>query len=136
MVENTFEQLIETGYEKLPEWVRKKIKNVALLAEDEPSEEVREREGLGQDETLLGYYQGIPLSKRGEQYGVGGTMPDTITLYRIPIEEAAQADNLPIAQVVAETIWHEFFHHFGANETEVRVREEERNWRDLDHGHA
>lgn len=29
-------------FEKLHEWVRKKIKNVAILVEDEPSEEERE----------------------------------------------------------------------------------------------
>ncbi len=124
---DTFEQLVEEGYEKLPEWVRAKIKNVAILVEDEPSAEVRAIEGLGDDETLLGYYQGIPLTARGEEYGVGVTMPDTITLYRRPIEIAAEEDGLPVAQVIAETIWHEFAHHFGMDEHEVRMREGERD---------
>ncbi len=124
-----FEQLIEEGYEKLPEWVREKIQNVAILAEDEPSEEVREREGLGEHETLLGYYQGIPLTERGEHYGVGITMPDTITLYKWPIEQAALDDGLPVAQVIAETIWHEFAHHFGMDEHEVQFRERQRDGR-------
>lgn len=127
MSEEEFEQLIADGYGELPDWVRQKITNVALLVEDEPSEEVRKREGLGEDETLLGYYQGTPLSERGEHYGVGGTMPDTITLYKKPIEEAAEADGLPVAQMVAETIWHEFAHHFGMDEHEVRLREHARD---------
>ncbi|OHB20340.1 MAG: hypothetical protein A2854_01130 [Parcubacteria group bacterium RIFCSPHIGHO2_01_FULL_56_18] len=122
-----FEQLIEEGFEKLPEWVRAKIKNVALLIEDEPSPEVRKKEGLSKDETLLGYYHGIPLSERGEYYGIGGTMPDTITLYRLPIEDVAEEDSLPVAQVITETIWHEFAHHFGMDEHEVRVREDIRD---------
>ena len=84
-----FEKLVAEGFKRLPEWVRAKIKNVAILIEDEPSDDVRKREGLGNDETLLGYYQGIPLSERGEMYGVGVTLPDSITLYKIPIEEAA-----------------------------------------------
>ncbi len=121
-----FEKLIAQGFEKLPEWVRLKIKNVALLIEDEPSGEVRSREGLTATETLLGYYQGIPLSERGENYGVGITMPDTITLYRLPIEHAAQEDGMPVAEVITETIWHEFAHHFGMDEHEVRHRERER----------
>ena len=66
-----FEKLVDEGYEKLPQWVREKIQNVALLVEDEPSKEDREAEGLGDDETLLGLYKGIPLSARGEGYGVG-----------------------------------------------------------------
>ncbi|MBI5469820.1 metallopeptidase family protein [Candidatus Kaiserbacteria bacterium] len=127
MTEEEFEKLVAEGYEKLPEWVREKIKNVALLAEDEPSEEDRKAEGLSDDETLLGLYKGIPLSARGENYGVGMTLPDTITLYKLPILEAAEEDGKPVADVVAETIWHEFAHHFGMDEHEVRYRENERD---------
>lgn len=126
MPHDEFEKLVAEGYERLPEWVREKIKNVALLVEDEPSEEVREREGLEEQETLLGYYQGIPLSARGSEYGVGATMPDTITLYRLPIEEAAGGNAEDIREIVADTVWHEFAHHFGMNEHEVRHRERER----------
>lgn len=136
MNRDAFERLVEEGFGGLPEWVRSKIRNVALLIEDEPSEEVRRREGLDGDETLLGYYQGIPLSARGSEYGVGMTMPDTITLYQFPIED--EADALVIAgraesfdgavrKVVAETIWHEYAHHFGMDEAQVRFRERERD---------
>lgn len=121
-----FEKIVEEGFERLPAWVREKIKNVALLVEDEPSEEDRKEQGLEEDETLLGLYKGVPLSERGEQYGVGGTMPDTITLYQIPIEQAAEEDGMDVRQVVAETIWHEYAHHFGMNEHEVQTRERER----------
>lgn len=122
-----FEKLVEDGFEQLPQWVREKIKNVALLVEDEPSDEDRKIQGLSDEETLLGLYKGIPLSERGEQYGVGMTMPDTITLYQLPIEQAAEEDGLPVAQVIAETIWHEFAHHFGMDEHEVRDREHKRD---------
>ncbi len=127
MTREDFEKLIADGYEQLPQWVREKIKNAAILVEDEPSQEDREAEGLGDDETLLGLYKGIPLSARGGEYGVGMTMPDTITLYQVPIEEAAEEDGLPVAQVIAETIWHEFAHHFGMDEHEVRSREDKRD---------
>src|SRR3989344_6179229 len=121
-----FEQLVAEGFEHLPQWVREKIKNVALLVEDQPSEEDRKAEGLEDDETLLGLYKGIPLSERGEHYGVGMTMPDTITLYQLPIEEAALQDRKDVRDVVADTIWHEFAHHFGMDEHEVREREHKR----------
>jgi len=136
MPREEFEKLVGEGYEKLPQWVREKIKNVALLVEDEPSEEDRKEQRLGDDETLLGLYKGIPLSERGEYYGVGGTMPDTITLYQFPIEDAAFDEigsyELPIyangvKKIVAETIWHEFAHHFGMDEHEVQDREHKRD---------
>lgn len=121
-----FERLVEEGFERLPEWVRLKIKNVALLIEDEPSDEDRELQGLTDDETLLGLYKGIPLSERGSHYGEGMVMPDTITLYRLPILEAAEEDKLDVRDVVADTIWHEFAHHFGIDEDGVRNLEENR----------
>ena len=127
MRKEEFEKLAEEGFERLPQWVREKIKNVALLVEDEPSREDREAEGLAGDETLLGFYKGIPLSERGEQYGVGPTMPDTITLYQKPIEEFAREYGKDIRDIVAETIWHEFAHHFGMDEEQVRDRERRRD---------
>ncbi len=122
-----FEKLVAEGFERLPQWVREKIKNVALLIENEPSDEDRKAEGLSEKETLLGLYKGTPLSARGEMYGVGMTMPDTITLYQLPIEEAAEEDKKDVREVVAETIWHEFAHHFGMDEHEVREREQKRD---------
>ncbi len=121
-----FEKLVAEGFERLPEWVRAKIKNVALLVEDEPSQEDRRLQRLKRYETLLGLYKGIPLSARGENYGVGITMPDTITLYQLPIEDAAEEDGRDVRDVVADTIWHEFAHHFGMDEREVREREKKR----------
>lgn len=123
MPRDEFEKLVAKGFEQLPQWVREKIKNVALLIEDEPRVEERKEQGLDEDETLLGLYKGIPLSERGESYGIGMVMPDTITLYQLPIEEAAEEDGVPVERVVTETIWHEFAHHFGMNEQEVRDRE-------------
>jgi len=116
-----FEKLVHEGYERLPAWVREKIENVALIVEDEPSAAVRAQEKLGEDETLLGYYQGVPLVAR--DYGASMTLPDTITLYKKPIEDEAAEAGMDVRDVVAETIWHEFAHHFGMDEDEVQHRE-------------
>ncbi|HUO50571.1 MAG TPA: metallopeptidase family protein [Candidatus Paceibacterota bacterium] len=131
-----FEQLVAEGYEQLPEWVRQKITNVALLVEEQPSEEDRRAQGLSEDETLLGLYKGIPLSARGDFYGVGMALPDTITLYILPILDMADEEVGPnasdevfferVRKIIADTVWHEFAHHFGMNEHEVRAREKER----------
>ena len=126
MDRDAFEKLVTEGFLLLPEKFRARIKNVALLVEDEPSAEVRAQEGLTGEETLLGLYQGIPNTARGDTYGVGPTLPDTITLYQAPIEEAAKEDGMDVRTVIAETIWHEYAHYFGIDEDEVRLREEER----------
>jgi len=128
MTREEFEQLVEEEFlNAIPEKFRPHIKNVAFLVEDEPSQEVRKQEGLLAGETLLGLYHGIPTPMRGDWYGMGTTMPDTITLYQMPIERAALEDGLHIRQIIRETIWHEVAHHFGMDEHTVRHREDIRD---------
>ncbi len=128
MIREEFEQLLEEEFPNaIPEKFRPHIKNVAFLVEDEPSAEVRAAEGLQEGETLLGLYQGIPYPMRGDLYGMGTTMPDTITLYQRPIEAAAVEDGMDIRRVIRETIWHEVAHLFGMDEHTVRHREQRRD---------
>ncbi|HVU79856.1 MAG TPA: metallopeptidase family protein [Candidatus Paceibacterota bacterium] len=141
MPREAFEKLVAEEFPNaVPEKFHAKIANVAFLVEDEPSQEVRAQEGLGPHETLLGLYHGIPNTARGDWYGVGGALPDTITLYQWPIEdEAAELQHSGILQntradyeetmrrVIRETIWHEVAHYFGMDEHEVRAREDERH---------
>jgi len=128
MTREEFEQLVAQEFERaIPAKFRPHIKNVAFLVDDEPPAEVRKVEGLQEDETLLGYYYGVPTPARGDWYGMGTTMPDTITLYQWPIERAALEEGVPVGQVVRDTIWHEVAHHFGMDESEVRRREDDRD---------
>jgi len=125
MTSTDFESLVsQIGFSSVPERFRGLISNVALIIEDDVPEETRRSMKLSNNETLLGLYQGIPLSKRGDYYGA--VLPDTITIYRLPITRAAAEDGSPIRRVVEDTIWHEVAHHFGLNEEEVRKRESER----------
>lgn len=136
MTREEFEKMIAEEFPKaVPEKFHHLLKNVAFLAEWEPSREVREREGLGPHETLLGLYHGIPHTARGDYYGVGGTLPDTITLFQGPIEIEARhlaaefklADDEAMRRAIRETIWHEVSHYFGYDEEQVRGRERRRD---------
>lgn len=122
MNREAFEKLVQEGIARIPKEFRDRMDNVAFFVEDEPSAAVREKEGLGHGETLLGYYHGIPTDERGEGYG-SLAMPDTIFIYQKPIEEEAGGNPERIREVVAETVWHEVGHHFGLDEHEVRERE-------------
>lgn len=131
MTEEAFERVAAEEFERVPERFRRLVRNVALLVEDEPSAEVRAEEGLGPEETLLGLYHGIPASVRGESYS--GVLPDTITLYRLPLLEEAEAlraeRRLPseeeaVRLAVRETLWHEIGHYFGMSEEAIHVRED------------
>lgn len=133
MEETEFRALALSEWEAMPEKFAASVNNVALLVEDEPSEELRELEGLARNETMLGHYHGIPNTVRGSHYGVGETLPDTITLYRLPIlEEAEEMTDTntnqfkdAVRKVVRETIWHEVGHYFGFDEEPINRREAE-----------
>ncbi len=116
MNRDEFEQLIEAEFPNaIPEQFRGVIKNVAFLVEDEVPAK-----------NLLGFYHGIPATARGDGYGIGATLPDTITLYQKTIEEYAAQMGYSVDKVVRDTIWHEVAHHFGYDERQVRAKEEKR----------
>ena len=135
MEQDEFEVIALSEWQSVPQRFAALVKNVALLIGDEPSEEIRKEEGLEVGETLLGLYHGVPNTERGSEYGMGGALPDTITLFRLPI--LAEAEELTddhtnqfreyVRQVVRETIWHEVGHYFGYDEHQVRGREDTRD---------
>ena len=121
-----FERLVEEGYLSIPERFRAKVQNVAFIVEDEPSAETRRRENLPDGVTLFGLYTGVPVTARGDQYGVGMAVPDTIHIYQHPIEEAAEGDPALRRDIVFDTVWHEVGHYLGLGEAEVQARERAR----------
>ena len=80
MSRETFEAFVREGVEAVPEKFRKLLANVAFLVDDEPTEKQRKENGLRQNETLFGLYEGIPQTARGEGYG-GLVLPDRITIF-------------------------------------------------------
>ena len=127
MTRSEFESIVAREFpHAVPPKFRNKLRNVGLTIEDIPSAEICREQGLDAHETLLGLYRGIPLSERGENYGVGPVMPDVITLYQNPIEEEARSTNTEVKEVIRDTIWHEVAHHFGLNEHAVGIRERQR----------
>ena len=76
-------------------------------------------------DTLLGLYQGIPLTERHWDYG--NALPDRILLFQGPLErESDDEDDLVVA--IGETLIHEIGHYFGLSEEEIEAIEE-RYWR-------
>jgi predicted Zn-dependent protease with MMP-like domain len=120
-----FASLVEDALREIPRRFRDAMTNVAVVVEEEPSAEILEEMEIGPDDTLFGLYQGTPLSERSWNYG--NALPDRISIYQIPIEDACEDDE-EIRDCVAETVIHEFGHHFGMSEEEIEEIEE-KYWR-------
>ena len=121
MTRDRFEQLVEEALRGIPRRFRDAMKNVAVIVEDEPPDHVLHDMDIGPDDELFGLYEGTPLPERSASYG--NTLPDRISIYQAPIEQACDTDD-DIRICVAETVIHELGHYFGMSEEEIEEIEE------------
>ncbi len=118
-----FELFVKEGIEKIPEKFLNLLNNVDIVIEDEPTPAQRRKMRLRPDMTLFGLYEGVPQSKRGPGYSF--VLPDKITIFERPIEDAARSVD-ELKRIVRDTVWHEIAHHFGMEEARVRLAEKKR----------
>ena len=128
MTRERFTALVEEALRDIPARFRAAMKNVAVIVEDEPSQELLDDLDMEPGDTLFGLYQGTPLTERDSGYG--NALPDRISIYQLSIEEECE-DEEDIRQCVAETVIHEFGHYFGLSEDEIQAIEEN-YWRGRD----
>jgi predicted Zn-dependent protease with MMP-like domain len=100
-----FESLVADALDRIPAELAALMDNVVVFVEDQPPSE---------DSRLLGLYEGVPLTSRDSSYGLG-TLPDRITIYRLPTL-AMCADEADVVAQVQITVAHEIAHHFGIDD--------------------
>ncbi len=125
MKRSRFERLVQDAIKTIPDEFRRRMANLAIVVEDEPSEELLDEMEVPPDETLYGLYQGTPLTDRGAGYG--NTLPDRITIFQLPIEEDCETEE-DMVVAIGETLIHEVGHYFGLSEEELEEIED-RYWR-------
>jgi len=121
MTRGAFEQRVQEAIATIPPEFRDAVKNLAIVIEDAPAAALLEEMEIEPGDTLFGLYQGTPLTERRWDYG--NTLPDRITLYQRPIEEAS-ADEDDVVVCIGETLIHELGHYFGLSEDEIEAIEE------------
>ena len=110
-----FEELVEEALEDIPEGLWEVIDNVAVTVEEWPTRRQMFDAGLPPGHTLLGLYEGVPLTERGAHYGL--VPPDLITIFRGPIlQMCPPGDEDAIRNQVRRTVLHEIAHHFGISD--------------------
>ena len=125
MTREHFEALVEEAFRAIPREFRRRLKNVAIVVETEPSAALLAEMDVEPPGTLFGLYQGTPLTQRTWDYG--NRLPDRIVLFQGPITEGA-ADEDEVFDTIAETLIHEAGHYFGMSEEQIEAIEEQ-YWR-------
>ncbi len=113
---DAFEGLVAEAVNALPEWVREQMDNIEITIAPWPSAAQLRSVNVRGGETLLGLYEGVPLTKRGRGYNL--TPPDRITLFQRPLELQA-GDPSHLVRIIQQTIIHEIAHHFGISDEKL-----------------
>jgi len=114
-----FEELVWQAIESLPVFFKDRLQSVMIVIQDQPDPKLTEEP----DSALLGLYHGVPLTERSvfaERFE-----PDVIYIFQKNIEAIANGDEDEIRRQVRITVIHEIGHHFGLDEDQLAVLENE-----------
>jgi predicted Zn-dependent protease with MMP-like domain len=118
MVEVTperFDELVGAALDEIPPELADAMENVVVTVEEHPTR----AQAASARGTLLGLYEGIPLTRRGP-LSYSGVSPDRITIFRGALCARAR-DEAELSRHVRVTVLHEVGHYFGM--TDARLRE-------------
>ena len=123
--EERFRALVDEAIRSLPRRFRDAMVNMAIVVDDEPTDDQLKQVDIEPPDSLYGLYEGIPLPER--QWAHGNVLPDKISIFRIPIvEDSDDEDDIVVG--IGETLIHEVGHYFGLSEEEI-MDIEETYWR-------
>ena len=113
LTEVEFEALVVDVLDGLPAQILDMLDNVDVVIETWPSRAQLDEAELEPGGTLLGLYEGVPLTARDGGYFL--VPPDKITIFKGPIERMCRTRD-EVATQVRVTVIHEIAHHFGIGE--------------------
>ena len=113
--DDRFERLVERALDEIPAPFRAALDEVAIVIEDDATDEQLEISGLGRDDALYGLYEGTPRTAWGADFA---PFPNKISLFRIPLEEDFP-DPDDLADEVRITVIHELAHHLGIDDARL-----------------
>jgi predicted Zn-dependent protease with MMP-like domain len=110
-----FERLVAEALQSLPPRFAELVRNVAVVVEEEPSDEDLD---LLDDEggELLGIYRGVALTRR--THDMLPMLPDQIAIFRGPIMRIARTRQAAVHEI-RDTVIHELGHYFGLHDHDM-----------------
>ena len=116
LTDEQFDALITKAMDELPQEYIKGLDNVAIVMADESTEEQKIKMKLREHTILLGLYEGIPLTQRGNAYTF--VLPDKITLFKHSILRVVRSEE-ELFEQIKRTLWHEIAHYYGLNHRRI-----------------
>ena len=117
MEQARFERLVVEAIEALPEEFLSRLENIDVVVEEKPTGEQLAGVGLPRGRTLLGLYEGVPITRRSSHYGL--VPPDKITIFQKPIEAKSRYESGIITEI-GRVVYHEIAHHFGLSDARLK----------------
>ena len=107
-----FEDVVGDALDRIPADLAEAMDNVVVLVQDEPDPEMLTEEDYDDSglPTLLGLYDGVPLTERDEGWSM--VLPDRILIFRGPLERWCSSRE-ELEEEITVTVIHEVAHHFG-----------------------
>lgn len=116
ITDEEFDALVTRAMDELPQEYISQLDNVAIVYDDEPTEDQIRQMKVDDNHLLLGLYEGIPRTERGLGYNL--VLPDKITLFKKPIMAVSNTKEALFEQI-KRTLWHEIAHHYGLNHSHM-----------------
>jgi predicted Zn-dependent protease with MMP-like domain len=108
----TFERLVDRAVAGIPPPYREALREVAIILEDQPSQDQLRENGLDPWDSMYGLYEGVPRTDYAADLAIE---PNRITLFRLPLEEDFP-DPSELEAEVRMTVLHELAHHLGIDD--------------------
>jgi predicted Zn-dependent protease with MMP-like domain len=110
---DAFDELVRTALDQLPDEAAALVAHIAVVVREQP-----EPEETTPGQLLLGTFRGIAHTRLGGR--VPGSLPDVITLYRVPILSVCRTAE-EVAPRVLKVLGHEVGHALGLSEEQLRA---------------
>ena len=111
--ERKFLSLVRRAYRQVPPSMKRALRNLDIVVEEWPSPD--DLESVGEGQTLLGLYTGVPLTDRE---GPEPPLPDCITIFRQPIMQSCASEE-EAEKEIQITLLHEIGHYLGMTEEDL-----------------
>lgn len=108
-----FISIVRRALRDIPPPFREHLRNVDIVVKRRPSRDDLREAGLAADESMYGFYRGIPLTERGSSDTL--VLPDVIHIYQEPLEEDFR-DERELQEEIRVTVLHELAHFFGIDD--------------------